>query len=415
MAISSSSSASASAGVSGSKGEPAAHAGSLLPVVFAMVVFYWVGLYLHVPIQAPHLAGLGASGFLAGSIIGAYGLAQVLIRIPLGIRADSQFNLKRFLLIGAAMIPLSGGLRWYFANSLLGLLIANTVSGIAAAMWIVILAFVGRIFLPQALHQAMGYALTAYSVGMLVAAMGCALLSGVLSFGGLGAIEGGLGLLALVLAFVIVRKGKRIQMGHSPSREVIQQTLKNRRLWRFASFAFVQQGLVMSTVLSFAPSRAKALGASSGQVGLAVFIFWVVTVISNALVSRPWMVRLGSRVWLPLSMLLAVIYCVCLGQITSVSGLYPLQVLGGVFGGVVIPFAMSEALAEVPIETRTTALGVFQAVLAGGLVVLPPVAGALLEGLGPRGGFTLLGAIAFLTGIYAIRLTWFENGFKLKA
>lgn len=60
----------------------------------AVDFLYWSSMYLYVPILAVQARDLGASMGLIGLIVGSYGLAQLMLRFPLGKRtaqARSEF------------------------------------------------------------------------------------------------------------------------------------------------------------------------------------------------------------------------------------------------------------------------------------------------------------------------------------
>lgn len=393
--------------------------------VFGLVVFYWFALYLHIPVQAPHLSHLGCLPFVVGVIVAAYGLAQFILRIPLGIRCDRNGRLAPFLLMGATMIPVSALIRVVCADWPWGLFVSNLCSGVAAALWIAILTWIGGLFPAQQLQEAMAYACFANTVGMLSATLGCSILSTWLGFRALAGLEVLLGLIAVGFACMVVRQSRAgagkaegldckadseqsvedFALVHQAREAEIQAALWNRRLWSYSLLGFIQQGVILSAVLSFAPDRLQTLGASRFEIGFGVFLYWVVTAYVGSLAGKPFFVRKGARLWVPLGLVLAAVYCLALGWVQAVWQFWLLQLLGGCFGGMVTPFALSSALAEVGGRARTTGTGVFQGVLAGGMVVLPPLLGAALGALGPEAGFSALAALVLATAVFAFVLT----------
>jgi MFS family permease len=58
-------------------------------VFFCLVVgLFWFSLYIYVPIVPIYAVNLGSSLFFVGIITGAYGLMQMLFRIPIGIQCQ---------------------------------------------------------------------------------------------------------------------------------------------------------------------------------------------------------------------------------------------------------------------------------------------------------------------------------------
>ena len=72
------------------------------------VVFFWLAQYVYTPFQTPYLTTLGLSSRFIGIIIGAYGISQMLLRIPVGVMADLGGTHKRQILIGCFFVDTQG-------------------------------------------------------------------------------------------------------------------------------------------------------------------------------------------------------------------------------------------------------------------------------------------------------------------
>ncbi len=70
------------------------------------IFFYWLSLYLYVPILPLHAQDLGASLSMVGAVIAAYSIAQVVLRLPLGIAADTFARRKPFAIASMAVAAL---------------------------------------------------------------------------------------------------------------------------------------------------------------------------------------------------------------------------------------------------------------------------------------------------------------------
>ena len=55
---------------------------------------FWTALYLYVPILPVYARSLGASLSMVGSVIASYAIAQVFLRMPIGVGADALGNRK---------------------------------------------------------------------------------------------------------------------------------------------------------------------------------------------------------------------------------------------------------------------------------------------------------------------------------
>jgi len=105
-------------------------------LVAAATFFFWSSLYLYVPILPLHAEHLGSSLQMVGAIIAAYAIGQVLLRIPLGIGGD-VYGRKPFAVLSLALA--AAGAAWLgIAGSPTELFAARTLTGFAAAGWVVI-------------------------------------------------------------------------------------------------------------------------------------------------------------------------------------------------------------------------------------------------------------------------------------
>ena len=59
-------------------------------ILLAIVVLFWFAQYVYVPFQTPYLTSLQVSAAFIGVIVGAYGVTQMTLRLPVGGRPISQ-------------------------------------------------------------------------------------------------------------------------------------------------------------------------------------------------------------------------------------------------------------------------------------------------------------------------------------
>ena len=85
--------------------------------------------------------------------------------------------------------------------------------------------------------------------------------------------------------------------------------------------------------------------------------------------------------------------------------LYFLQMLGGTGTAAIFAVAMSNAIAEIPPEKRSTAMGFHQAIYGLGMTLGPALMGAVTEGASLMWGFFALAAIA-LVGLIFTQVVW---------
>ena len=113
--------------------ESHAHAGKAL--LCAITASFWFAQYIYIPFLTPYLFTLSITATVIGLIVGAYGVTQLLLRIPLGITVDIVRNHKLFILIGTFLAGASS-LGMIISPSPVLLFIANALSGAASSTWI---------------------------------------------------------------------------------------------------------------------------------------------------------------------------------------------------------------------------------------------------------------------------------------
>ena len=93
--------------------------------------FFWASLYVYVPILAVYAQSLGASLSMVGLVVGAYGISQLLLRIPLGIQSDRHGRRLPYVAV-ALLVAAAGALGLALAPDPWTLFLARGLTGVAA-------------------------------------------------------------------------------------------------------------------------------------------------------------------------------------------------------------------------------------------------------------------------------------------
>lgn len=391
-------------------------------VLFLIMVLFWFSLYAHVPYQTKYLEGLGVPAGGIGLIVGMYGVAQFLLRLPLGMSADRTRSFLRYVLLGVSLTLLTAILRMSFLSAG-GMLVANLLAGFAATNWIVLLVFFLQLFPQEALQYGMTSATLSFALGQMLATWVGSLVFRQWGMVGLAKAEVLASGIAVVLGYglfvylrVLVGRDRvsSRQAGFAqPDMLKSIEGLTYRELWRslwrkrtlgFAFLAFIQQGLIMTTALSFTTKHALAIGANEVEIGYATLIFLGLTVLVNFLLGRSLFIRLGARRLLPFFLSLAAVYCFMLPFVQTLPQLYMMQCLGGVFSGGTLPLILTESMVGVKDSQRMTTMGFVQGMLAGGFIVLPPLTGLLIQYYSLATAFRVLAAGTALVTVYTLWL-----------
>lgn len=347
-------------------------------LLIAIVVLFWFAQYVYVPFQTPYLIGMQVSSSMVGIIIGIYGFSQMALRMPIGIMADKNGHHKFFIIVGVASSALASIFR-IFLSPEIGFFIGNILSGLASAMWISFMVLYASYFTKENLQKAMGLIIAANNIGVLGGFVISTLLYNYLGMNFLCLLSVCSGVPAILLSFLI--KETRSEATTLKVSSLIKVYV-DKRLIFFALIALVQQGILMATCMSFTTQVAHELNATSIQIGLLSIVYIVSAVIFSYFSASVFAQRYSSKFWIATIMFCLAIYCFIVPNVQSPNLLILAQILAGMSTGIIFSFATSEAMKNVPVEKRSTAMGYYQAIYAVGMTVVPMFSGIISESYG---------------------------------
>lgn len=372
-------------------------------LVLWIVAFFWFAQYVYVPYQTTYLLLAHISSNLVGAIIGAYGISQLLLRLPVGVLADLSSNHKFFIILGAFLAGAASFIRILLPDEV-GFLVANILSGTASATWISFMILYMSFFKKADQTRATSKIIMANNTGMLLGFVTSTFLYDIVGMMVICAFSLGAGLIACLLSFFLqtTKPEKR------PNIRVIEllQVIKDKNLLLYSCLALVQQGVQMSTTMSFTNQIIKELGATNMEIGFSSIIYMLSAVFFAKLASTKFLELLTKKQWIYSSFLLLGIYCLLVPQSSSILIVCLLQLIPGVGTGILFSLITSEALQSVPMQKRSTAMGFFQAVYAVGMTAFPIISGSIYEHLSMKAAFIFLAGTcftAFFTSLVSAR------------
>jgi predicted MFS family arabinose efflux permease len=156
-----------------------------------------LGLFLLLPVLALHAGTLpGATPWLAGLAVGAYGLTQALVQIPFGVWSD-RVGRKPVIAVGL-LLHVAGSVLGALAGSAAALVAARIVQGLGAVSGPVT-AFLADLTRPEARTRAMFAIGLSIGASFVISLVAGPLLAGAIGISGVFWLIGGLGVLALGL------------------------------------------------------------------------------------------------------------------------------------------------------------------------------------------------------------------------
>ncbi len=359
---------------------------------FVVACMFWFAQYVYIPFLTPHLLALNVSAFAVGFIVGAYGLTQMILRIPLGVFADYLQNHMLIIRIGIFFAAISSIGLMIFPSALL-LFVANAVSGMASSAWISFTVLYSSFYAENEASKAVGSIMMANNIGILSAYVIGGLLYETTGIEPLFVASFIVGLIGLLLSFFIPNQtGVQSTLSFSGLVSVI----KNKSLWLYASFTSISNLIAFATAVNFSQQMAKELGANGFSLGATSALYTLGSLSGSILVRKGFSERLGNKKSLLLGFTLMAFYCFAMFANKHLALIYLLQFIVGFSGSLIGSSMMAMTLKTANTNVKTTAMGFYQSVYSIGMTLGPILMGALVDTFNAdlRPAFLAIGLIA---------------------
>jgi predicted MFS family arabinose efflux permease len=346
---------------------------------YAVVFLFWFGQFIYVPFLSPYMRAAGISGTLIGIIAGAYGLTQMILRIPLSIGGWKSGSHKAIIGGGLIAVFLSCLLPM-FSESWIAFLAVRALSGVASASWIAYSAYVLEGAGDQA-NKRMGYLMAVNTSGICASQLLGTLIYGQVGLRAMFVIGMISSILAIILFALTPMKGPAAA-GETRILEKgsYRAVLANKNLWFCALLMAVGQLLHFSTSLSFSGVFAQeVLGASPFLLGLIVFVGQLATVVISMFYGKLERRGLTERFALTLGFVLFAVYCFIVPSLASSVPLVFTQILAGIAGSLISVVLFANAGRDFSDDRQILSMGVFQTVYSIGITGGPVLTGAILD------------------------------------
>lgn len=364
----------------------------------SVVILFWFAQYVYIPYQTTFLSLQSVSQNLIGTVIGAYGLSQLLLRIPVGFIADKGVNHKYIISSGILLAGIASLIRIYKPTGI-GFLTANIISGIASSTWISFMVYYLNQFKKEDQLKATSQLIMANNFGMLLGFTTSSLLFNSLGMSFICFLSFLSGSIGFIISLSIPSKNTKNKM-----KITFKDTLllvKNKNLLIYGSLALVQQGIQMSTTMSFTTQIIQSLGASNLLIGFSTIFYMACAVLFAKLGTTSHIKQINKHLIILMSFALIAIYCLLVPRILSIPAIIFLQIIPGISTGILFSLVTSLAIQTVPTHLKSSGMGIFQAIYAIGMTLFPIFTGFIHSHFSIQLAFLSLSTIAILTaGLY---------------
>lgn len=348
-------------------------------VIVAMATyFFWVSLYLYVPVLPLHARQLGAGLQMIGFVIAAYAIGQIVLRIPVGVGSDI-IGRKPFA-VGALVLSGLGAVWLGLAPNPWALFAARTLTGVAAAGWVALSVLFASYYPAGKISRSMAIIMSVNTLSLVTATF----VGGILAehFGNLSTFYGAAGMgFAGALLLLAAPEPRTVASSTRYSFNSLLSVLRSPLLLRLSAIAITLQFVTFGVQFGFLPVHAENLGASKSEIGYITttgLLAAVAGTIASGWLSKRWgpttaVTAAGVATLLSLALMTVVTDLVALGGLQALSG----------FGrGMMNTILISTVLMSAPPALRATAMGSYQALYAIGMLLGPAASGPIAEAFG---------------------------------
>jgi len=372
---------------------------ALLGIYVLVAFFYWLSLYLYVPTLPTYAESKAGSLALVGTILAQYGLWQAIIRLPLGIVSTWAGRRKLFIALGIALCGLGA---WVMgsAETAQGLLVGRAITGLAAGTWVPLTVTFSSLFAAQEAVRATSILSVVGSVGRVTATTSTGFLN---NLGGYSlAFNLAVGAAAMGVLVLLPVPEKRLPP-QRPSMAATGRLIVRRDVLLPSLISAVAQYATWAIPYGFLPILAQQLGASGVTQGMLMSLH-IGVVTAGSLVAAAIAERFGSRRMVLVSFLVLTGGIVGASACQTLPPLFVAEFFIGLSMGISYPVLMGLSIRDVDEASRTTAMGLHQAVYASGMFAGPWLSGMLAESIGLRPMFVVTAVATLALGLVLLRL-----------
>jgi predicted MFS family arabinose efflux permease len=349
---------------------------------------------VYIPFLTPYLFTLSLTATTVGVIVGAYGVTQLALRIPLGVAIGIIRNHKLFILIGTLLAGVSS-IGMMISPSPLLLCVANGLSGVASSTWISFTVLFPSYYAENEGTKAIGIINLYANAGRLMAFMIGGVLFEWVGIRGLFVASFVSGIIGAILA-LFVRQEKEvgridINLGG------LVGVMKEKRLLFASIMGALTYLILFATVFSFTTSTARDLGATGFELALCAVLFSGAGIVGSYSVGSRIARSVRERNTLVLSFLMLGFYCGGIAFSHSIGSFYPLQIVAGLANGLLGSTLMAYAVRYIDNKRKSAAMGFYQSVYCLGITLGPVVMGFFVDHLSVQVSFIVMALIALVS------------------
>ena len=275
--------------------------------------------------------------------------------------------------------------------------LARAMTGVGAAGWVAFTTFFTGYYPAHRSARAIGTINAVNQVALVVATGSGGVLADVGGYRTVFLVAAGLAVLGL-LAMTLAREPVAVARVHPAGgfRGVATSPL----LVASAIMAILLQFATFSSIFGFIPSYGASIGASNSQLGVITMVT-LAAAAAASLASVRLAERFGYSAALGMGAALFGFSLLLVPMTTTPVMLGVVQVVGGLGRGSLSTLLMALSIRSAPPGARATAMGIYQAVYATGMLAGPLVSGVIADWLDLAAVFRLCALVTLVIAVVA--------------
>lgn len=375
-------------------------------VMNMLVVFYWMSMYAYVPNLPEYATSLGADAVVLGIIGGVYGIAQILLRIPIGMISDKTGKYRTMLYIGSGVLVLSCGILILAGNTHL-IIIGRLMAGAAAAWWVSQSAAYADYFDDAKQVKAQGILSASANWGKLAASFIGGLLAQFLGMHSIFVFSFMIAIPCILLPIWLKEKPHAISRAEAPLQKSAANMLRglvslfrNKDLIVFSVIGILANILGFAAPILFTSVAAEKVGASSFDLGMLNTIFYLLAGGTSLFAGTKLYKKIGGIRSLALAFLIIGFSCMPVFYHMNLAAIYVMQILSGVGFGIICAAVAGFVILCVAPGQRGAATGIYQSLFGIGIFVGPVLVGNITKAVSFDAAYWTLVGIAVFSALF---------------
>ncbi|MDX6042130.1 MFS transporter [Scandinavium lactucae] len=361
---------------------------------FVISILFFICIHSIDAFLAPMMLEQGIEPQVMGMIMGASGLATLLIRFPLGIVSDVVKSRKIFIQISLLLPIFTWPLAWLDPNPVT-LYLAKAADGVTAATWVLYNILFMRYFDRSEAPAAVALLALAGPVGVFIGNCIGGLLIHYFDNNIAFFLSCMSGLLALLLTTRITDVHDAVRAPTLQACVVAaRKQLSDRSVWMIGILATIVILVPFATRDTLTPIYAEQLGARAGILSLLSNIHLVFYAIAVALCSSVFYKRLGVVKTAVLGIILQVLSTIGIPFTSNMYVIYGLQAMAGFSFGMAFAAFMSLSVVNTTSDEQSTRMGLFQTIYSLGMFIGPVIMGVMLQHINMASGYIVIAALS---------------------